>query len=62
MKCWILIVINFQAATPEFKAYQQQVLSNCKTMAEALLNRGYKLVSGLYTFIVIQSRKVVLLR
>ncbi|XP_050687614.1 serine hydroxymethyltransferase, mitochondrial-like isoform X2 [Eriocheir sinensis] len=35
-----------QAATPEFKAYQQQVLSNCKTMAEALLNRGYKLVSG----------------
>lgn len=34
-----------QASTPEFKAYQEQVLSNCKTMAEALIKRGYKLVS-----------------
>lgn len=27
-------------------------------MAEALLKRGYKLVSGLYLFIIIQSREV----
>ncbi|KAK7076962.1 Serine hydroxymethyltransferase 2 [Halocaridina rubra] len=35
-----------QAMTPEFKAYQEQVLSNCKTMADALIKRGFKLVSG----------------
>ncbi|KAK4296748.1 hypothetical protein Pmani_017097 [Petrolisthes manimaculis] len=35
-----------QAATPEFRAYQEQVMSNCKTMANALLKRDYKLVSG----------------
>lgn len=38
----------FQAATPEFRAYQEQVMSNCKTMANALLQRDYKLVSGQY--------------
>ncbi|KAG0730196.1 Serine hydroxymethyltransferase, mitochondrial [Chionoecetes opilio] len=35
-----------QAGTPEFRVYQQQVMSNCKTMAAALLKRGYNLVSG----------------
>lgn len=35
-----------QAATPEFKHYQQQVLTNCKVMAAALMKRGYTIVSG----------------
>ncbi|XP_047493182.1 serine hydroxymethyltransferase, mitochondrial-like [Penaeus chinensis] len=35
-----------QANTPEFRAYQEQVMSNCHTMAEALMKRGYSLVSG----------------
>jgi glycine hydroxymethyltransferase len=35
-----------EAATPEFVAYQKQVLLNSKKMAEELLARGYKLVSG----------------
>lgn len=35
-----------QAATPEFKQYQQQVLSNSKALADALAQRGYSLVSG----------------
>jgi glycine hydroxymethyltransferase len=35
-----------QAATPEFREYQLSVLANCKAMAEALLSRGYSLVSG----------------
>ncbi|KAG6438045.1 hypothetical protein SASPL_102978 [Salvia splendens] len=34
------------AMTPEYKAYQEQVLSNCSKFAEALLERGYNLVSG----------------
>ena len=35
-----------QAASPEFKAYQEQVLRNCAAMAKALTKRGYSLVSG----------------
>jgi hypothetical protein len=35
-----------QAASPEFKAYQQQVLKNSKALADGLAHRGYKLVSG----------------
>lgn len=35
-----------EALQPEFKAYQQQVLANTKTMAEVLKNRGYKIISG----------------
>jgi glycine hydroxymethyltransferase len=35
-----------QAATPEFKAYQTQVLKNCKAMASALSAKGHTLVSG----------------
>ena len=36
----------FQAQTPMFKEYQQQVLKNAKAMANALLEAGYSLVSG----------------
>jgi len=35
-----------QAMKPEFVAYQKQVLSNAKSMAEALLEKKYELVSG----------------
>jgi glycine hydroxymethyltransferase len=35
-----------EAARPEFRIYQQQVVSNAKAMAEAFLQRDYRLVSG----------------
>ena len=35
-----------EAALPEFKEYQQQVLANAKTMAEVFMARNYKVVSG----------------
>jgi Serine hydroxymethyltransferase len=35
-----------QAQTPEFKEYQQQVVKNAKAMGDAMLARGYDLVSG----------------
>ncbi|WP_133127013.1 serine hydroxymethyltransferase [Legionella nagasakiensis] len=35
-----------EALQPEFKTYQQQVVSNAKTMASVLMERGYKIVSG----------------
>lgn len=35
-----------EALEPEFKAYQQQVAKNAKVMAETLMARGYKIVSG----------------
>lgn len=35
-----------EALTPEFKEYQVQVVKNAKTMANRLLERGLKLVSG----------------
>lgn len=35
-----------EALEPEFKAYQQQVANNAKVMAETLISRGYKIVSG----------------
>jgi glycine hydroxymethyltransferase len=35
-----------EALEPEFKAYQQQVANNAKVMAETLIVRGYKIVSG----------------
>ena len=35
-----------EAATPEFKAYGQQIVRNAKALAEALLNHGFTLVSG----------------
>ena len=35
-----------EAMAPEYKAYQQQVVVNAKAMAEALMARGYEVVSG----------------
>ena len=35
-----------EALTPEFKAYQQQVVKNSAALAEGLVKRGMKLVSG----------------
>ena len=35
-----------EALTPEFKLYQQQIVKNAKAMAAALLETGFKLVSG----------------
>jgi glycine hydroxymethyltransferase len=35
-----------EALSPAFKAYQQQVIANAKALAEGLLARGYKVVSG----------------
>lgn len=41
-----LAVALKQAASPEFRAYQEQVLSNCAKFAESLIAKGYELVSG----------------
>jgi len=35
-----------EALAPEFKTYQQQVLRNAQTMAQALAERGLRIVSG----------------
>jgi glycine hydroxymethyltransferase len=35
-----------EALLPEFKAYQEQVLTNAKTLCTVLNNRGYSIVSG----------------
>lgn len=35
-----------EAAQPEFKEYQSQVLANAKVMAEVFIERNYKVVSG----------------
>jgi len=35
-----------EAAQPEFRAYQSQVLANARRMAGTLMERGYKIVSG----------------
>ncbi len=35
-----------EALEPEFKAYQQQVVKNAQAMAETMIARGYKIVSG----------------
>lgn len=41
-----LAVALKQATTGEYKAYQEQVLSNCSKFAQTLMKRGYELVSG----------------
>ncbi|GMY12045.1 serine hydroxymethyltransferase, mitochondrial isoform X2 [Fagus crenata] len=41
-----LAVALKQATTPEYKAYQEQVLSNCSKFAQSLAEKGYELVSG----------------
>ncbi|MFQ6051659.1 MAG: serine hydroxymethyltransferase [Candidatus Hydrothermarchaeota archaeon] len=35
-----------EAMTNEFKEYQKQIVKNAKTMANALIERGYSLISG----------------
>ena len=35
-----------QAAGPEFRAYQEQVLKNSAALADGLMKRGFTLVSG----------------
>ena len=35
-----------EALTPEFKTYQQQVLTNARIVAETLVSRGLRIVSG----------------
>ena len=35
-----------EALKPEFKAYQQQIVKNAKVLSEALLEEGFRLVSG----------------
>ena len=35
-----------EAMAPEFKAYQQQVVQNARTMAEVFIHRGYNVVSS----------------
>ena len=35
-----------EALSPGFKRYQQQVVANARTLAQGLLDRGYKIVSG----------------
>ena len=35
-----------EALEPEFKMYQQQVVSNAQAMADSFIQRGYKIVSG----------------
>ncbi len=35
-----------EAATPEFKAYARQVVANAKALAEELMARGFRVISG----------------
>lgn len=35
-----------EALVPEFKTYQQQILTNAKALSDGLLKRGFRLVSG----------------
>ena len=35
-----------EALRPEFKEYAEQIVKNCKALADGLLKRGHKLVSG----------------
>src|SRR6478736_5068507 len=35
-----------EALSPGFKRYQEQVIANARTLAQGLLDRGYKIVSG----------------
>lgn len=39
-------VCFFEALQPEFKEYQEQVIKNTKALADELVKRGYKIVSG----------------
>lgn len=35
-----------EALTPEFKVYQRQIVANAQALAEGLLKRGFRLISG----------------
>jgi glycine hydroxymethyltransferase len=35
-----------EALSPEFKAYQEQIVKNAKALADELVRRGYKLLTG----------------
>jgi len=35
-----------EALTPEFRAYQKQIVGNAKALAEGLIAQGFRLVSG----------------
>jgi glycine hydroxymethyltransferase len=35
-----------EALTPEWRAYQRQIVANARALADALLARGYRLVTG----------------
>ncbi len=35
-----------EAATPQFRDYQRQIVANAKALAEALVRRGFRLLSG----------------
>ena len=39
-------VALLEALEPEFKTYQKQVVENARCMAQTLIERGYKIVSG----------------
>jgi glycine hydroxymethyltransferase len=39
-------VALLEAATPEWRAYQQQIVRNAGALADALMARGYRLVTG----------------
>lgn len=40
------VCVFCQAMTDDFRAYQEQVLRNSKRMSDALVQRGYHVVSG----------------
>jgi len=47
MHCIAAKAVAFaEALKPEFKTYQQQILDNAKALAEALVSKGNRLVSG----------------
>ena len=47
MHCIAAKAVGFcEALKPEFKTYQQQILSNAQALAEGLLSKGNRLVSG----------------
>ena len=39
-------VAFFEASQPSFREYQQQVVANAKAMADAFLDKGFKVISG----------------
>ena len=50
----------FQAMSPEFAEYQKQVLKNAKTVAEELIKRGYKIVSGIIVLLLRLTKPIKL--